>query len=107
MGLVLSVHAGKHICPDGEVKVWQKVCRTKPGGFGYQQLDFMGFQQIVRDSSRRTVLKVVKNRQRIVSKMLITGAQTFLKRILGAFCIRTQRVIKCIISVLTVSILFM
>lgn len=24
MGLLLSVFAGKHICPDGEVKVWQR-----------------------------------------------------------------------------------
>lgn len=23
MGLLLSVFAGTHICPDGEVKVWQ------------------------------------------------------------------------------------
>ncbi len=55
MGLLLSVFAGTHICPDGEVKVWQgSVERSLLDVITRQQrLDFMQVQQMVRDQFYR------------------------------------------------------
>ena len=64
MGLLLSVFAGTHISPDGEVKVWhgsaeQSLLDVATGT--QRRLDFKGAQQMVRDHGGKQRRNCFKN----------------------------------------------
>lgn len=76
MGLLLSVFAGKHICPGGEVKVWQRSAeQSLLVEITRQHLrDFMGVQQMVKDELQQGMWRFIdrgtqrKNRSSMLIK---------------------------------------